>query len=337
VATFDSHSSASDFLRAIAPTYTSQSKESPANSDLCYNPSVMANDHYVPQFYLRNFSPPGEKGQIYVYRRTLPPTLEGISSVASDENYYKKHVDKRLKKQEKVSAPIIKKLLTAPKIELTSDERRRLSVFVAFLANRTPFSQERLHKKHSAILESFVEYCSDKDEFFRYERAKGYAGTDDELEQIRQRGMEAEKHSQIEYQPAKTDDRLMEVALELSQDSTPLIQNKQWHILESTVFVTSDNPVILPRIETQLLLSALGFGRGSVLLPLSPTRCLLMDDAGYGNGVLNVKREKAIEINEYIIASAHDAVFANVESQDIEKAFNRTVPGENTNVRALSS
>ena len=42
------------------------------------------------------------------------------------------------------------------------------------------------------------------------------------------------------------------------------------------------------------------------------------------------KREKVLEINEYIIAGAHTAVFANLRSQDIAKSFDRTVCGENT-------
>ncbi|MGI8839038.1 MAG: DUF4238 domain-containing protein [Pyrinomonadaceae bacterium] len=33
----------------------------------------MAKDHYVPQFYLRNFSPRGKQNQIYLYRRGLAP------------------------------------------------------------------------------------------------------------------------------------------------------------------------------------------------------------------------------------------------------------------------
>src|SRR5882724_11520862 len=84
--------------------------------------SVMAIDHYVPQFYLRNFSPSGKQGQIYLYRRGVPPELAGIRNVASDEDYYKDKVDKTLKKQERESAPIIQKLLNASKIELTVDE-----------------------------------------------------------------------------------------------------------------------------------------------------------------------------------------------------------------------
>ena len=60
-----------------------------------------------------------------------------------------------------------------------------------------------------------------------------------------------------------------------------------------------------------------------------------MNDSTFENKVLNVKHEKVIEINERIIAGAQNAVFANVESQDIEKAFNRTIPGENTNVSIM--
>ena len=308
----------------------------------------MANDHYVPQFYLKNFSPSGKKGRIWLYRRKLPAKLAGIKSVASDEDYYtmkadiqgvdKKQVDKFFQQMENSSRPIITKLLTASKIELSSDDREMLSMFIAFLANRTPLTQERLRKMHEAIATGFASRGADKAEFIRRAKENGFAGTDEELEQWRQSFLEADKHIHLEYQPGETDDVFMGTALELAQDSTPLIQNKQWHILELTrpgVFVTSDNPVILPRIETQSLLSAIGFGRGSVLLSLSPTRCLLMNDSTFENKVLNVKHEKVIEINERIIAGAQNAVFANVESQDIEKAFNRTIPGENTNVSIM--
>ncbi len=306
----------------------------------------MANDHYVPQFYLKNFSPSGKKGRIYLYRRKLPPKLAGIKSVASDEDYYtmkadiqgvdKKQVDKFFQQMENASKPIVTKLLTASKMELSSDDREMLSMFVAFLANRTPLTQERLRKMHAAIATGFASHGADKEEFIRRAKENGFAGTDEELEQWRQSFIEADKHIHLEYQPGETDDFFLETALQLGQDSVPVIQNKQWHILESTssgVFVTSDNPVILPRIETQSLLSAIGFGRGSVLLAVSPTRCLLMNDSRFDSKVLNVKHEKVIEINEYIIAGAHNAVFANMESPDIEKIFNRTVPGENTNVR----
>jgi hypothetical protein len=42
-------------------------------------------------------------------------------------------------------------------------------------------------------------------------------------------------------------------------------------------------------------------------------------------------------LNEHIIAAAHEAVFANLLSKDIEKAFNETTPGANTAVTILDA
>jgi hypothetical protein len=75
---------------------------------------------------------------------------------------------------------------------------------------------------------------------------------------------------------------------------------------------------------------AIGLKCGSVLLPLSPSRCLLIDDYKYGNKLLSITREKTAQINALIIAGAHEAVFANLVSKDIAKVFDGTVRGENT-------
>ena len=48
----------------------------------------MANDHYVPQFYLRNFQIPTKRRWIFQYRHQHQPEARAIRSVASIENYY---------------------------------------------------------------------------------------------------------------------------------------------------------------------------------------------------------------------------------------------------------
>ena len=93
---------------------------------------LMANDHYVPQFYLRNFSPPTTPGRIYSYRRNLRPALVGIRSVASEENYYtmksnlvgvqKDQVDRLFRDIESGAAPIIDYFLTSPNTRLQPNE-----------------------------------------------------------------------------------------------------------------------------------------------------------------------------------------------------------------------
>jgi hypothetical protein len=285
----------------------------------------MANDHYVPQFYLKNFSPWREPKQIYVYRRGVLPQILAIRSVASEEDYYADDVDKSLTKQETESAQIIKKLLTGKPSKLSVDERRRLCSFVGTLANRTPSSQRRLHKGHSMVAGSFEEYCTDKEMFFHYEKAKGYGRTDEELEQLRLSCIEGAKESYIDHQPAKADDRLMGVALELAENTATTLGDREWHILESTtsrVFVTSDNPVILTRAENKSLQLVIGLSDGSVLLPLSPARCLLMDDKK-GREVISINREKVDQINYHTIGNANVAVFANILSKYIAEAVDR--------------
>src|SRR6266542_3982429 len=54
----------------------------------------MAKDHYVPQFYLRNFSPAQSPNQIYRYRKTEGPQLVAINSVACEIGYYPRRIDK---------------------------------------------------------------------------------------------------------------------------------------------------------------------------------------------------------------------------------------------------
>ncbi|MGI8839037.1 MAG: DUF4238 domain-containing protein [Pyrinomonadaceae bacterium] len=99
-----------------------------------------------------------------------------MSRVACDEDYYEDKVDKTLSKHEKQSAPIIKKLLDAPKVDLNYKECNRLSEFIGSLANRTPNSQERLHKGHSFLTGSLAEFFADKEDFFRSERGHGFFG-----------------------------------------------------------------------------------------------------------------------------------------------------------------
>jgi hypothetical protein len=299
----------------------------------------MAKDHYVPQFYLRNFSPWGKQNQIYLYRRGLAPKLVGISSVACDEDYYEDKVDKTLSNHEKQSASIIKKLLDAQKVDLNEKERKRLSAFVGTLANRTPHSQERLHKQHSFVTGSLEEFFADKEDFFRSQRNLGFTGTDEELESIRLGYLASAKQNYLRHDPRRTDSHLIEAALELAKDTEGVIEKRQWHLLESAssrVFVTSDNPVVLTRPENEELWRAVGLNLGSVLLPVSPKRCLLIDDAKRGNALIPISREMADAINRYVIGYAHQAVFANLSSKTIAAAFDRTQLGEKTDVIAAA-
>jgi uncharacterized protein DUF4238 len=141
----------------------------------------MASDHYVSQFYLRQFSPYRKPGLIYVYRKDCAPELVPIKTIACADDYYAEHIDMKLSRGEISSADIVKHLITESRPHLSKDARRRIASFIGLLANRTPRSQQRLHLDHSTVARSFEEYCSDREFFFHSEKQKGYAGTDEEL------------------------------------------------------------------------------------------------------------------------------------------------------------
>jgi len=48
---------------------------------------IMANDHYVPELYLKNFAIPSKRKHVYRYKRGEETKPKAIRSVASKEDY----------------------------------------------------------------------------------------------------------------------------------------------------------------------------------------------------------------------------------------------------------
>jgi len=51
----------------------------------------MANDHYVPRFYLNNFSVGGRPGHVFAYKRGIPAPYKtrSIKTLASENDFYR--------------------------------------------------------------------------------------------------------------------------------------------------------------------------------------------------------------------------------------------------------
>jgi len=97
-------------------------------------------------------------------------------------------------------------------------------------------------------------------------------------EQARQAVLEMGDDLRIEYQPGESEDYFMCTQLEIADRVSDIIEGKFWYLLESTseFFVTSDHPVVLARPENYPAYLGVGFQSATVLLPLSPQRCLLL-------------------------------------------------------------
>ncbi len=112
----------------------------------------MANDHYIPRFYLRNFEIPSRRGHVVVYRRGRKPDLRGVQSVGSANDFYRLKAedvnidrnapDEFLTRMESDAAPIINRVLIAPKLKLSDEELGVLAFFFGYLAVRTPVMRE---------------------------------------------------------------------------------------------------------------------------------------------------------------------------------------------------
>lgn len=294
----------------------------------------MANDHYVPQFYLRNFSPRGEKKKVWAYKRNQPPSLKAIRSVAAQEDFYtffdtetgqpntdaEKFYDKET---ENPAAPIITKIIGMNHLALSEKEREDLAVFIAHLISRNP----RYRVAQNKFLENgdaYLRFLDDEELFIKSMEDLG--GTEEEAR---------ESLAVARQDPQAVKDRLVNDVGELAviggllagMDNAPVVLSRQWQLIESNssrVFVTSDNPVLAIHASGNLGNAPKSFFSEIVCLPICPSKALVLSRrSGFGK-TLKVDREIVDRINKYSMHFAYSSVYSNLESKDIKEAFDAT-------------
>lgn len=298
----------------------------------------MANDHYVPQFYLRNFSPAGKPGRIYVYRRNRRPASVGIRSVASEEDFdllkSDKHgidkgaIAKVLKKSEDDAAPVIHKLLAPSVLSLTPEERGALATFVSYLLYRNPTSMAKLMNFRRAFdIVCLKTVAEDERGFEQYCKERGLEQTPEEREELRQQALDFENHFRLVGDTPEHRDWYFLWGFVGSNVVRPVLLQKFWVLFNNTStrsLITSDNPVTLIAPENHPPQAGVGVENGLVYLPLSPQRALLMGNAKPSKTFVNIKRGAVTELNMRVLHSSYKSVFSNVLSPELEKAYNKT-------------
>lgn len=305
----------------------------------------MANDHYVPRFYLKNFQIDEKPGMIYSYLRGKKPRPMSIKKVASEEEYYKlksdgvlvdrTFPDEFLTMLENIAAPVIKKLLTAHDFDLRLSEHFTLAWFIAYLANRTPFARQRLINADKAKWKKRIKkVAADKEAFLSLiRRDPNFSNkASDELESHRQDLLHKFDEYLILGHSGPVDDHFLEVAFKLSEELWPILMMKKWIILEcptSQVFVTSDNPVVLLPPPGYFEGMSVGFDNAPILFPLSPKRALLISKLK-GTGVVRIWGNKMEDMVAQTITYGHKLVFSNIYSEDFQQIFDSILEGETT-------
>lgn len=258
------------------------------------------NQHYVPQFLLKNFSSRGEKF-IWAYDKNEKFSVQNqikeraIKRVASEEYFYDQFKNSRigsyeyaLKQAEDVTAPIIEKVIKTKKIkELTLEERRSLSLFITLQNLRTK----------GQLLQTAISMNT----------------LSEQLENKANIKIPEVDHKKIWFS-----------MLEQSTSFYEILMNKVWMLSESNnEFLISDNPVTLQnttdRSEIRGTLGLDSYGI-EIYLPISPslTICLFCEKLFTNSGYLKkylpnlkCKSENVENLNSLQIACSERFIFSH--------------------------
>lgn len=298
----------------------------------------MARQHYVPKFYLKNFSISNREDYICAYQRNKKIFVTNIKNVAVEKNFYtfknkitgemNDIVEKTFSLLEGKVSPLIKKLTKTNYLKLTNGEKTLLSCFISILHLRNLSSKERLKNVHLEMTKQVLTISAQNREFFKKHIKK--AGIKIEGE----KGIEEFRKFLLEkkYELYSDDDSyFLAKSLILAQDLAPVIFFKEWNILESDssrVFVTSDNPVSLIRPRDLPQFYGVGFINGLITIPISPKRCLFLKNEKSSKNITRVNRKYVDFINRHTAFYSHKYIYSNIKSRDIQNMFNETVEGE---------
>lgn len=304
--------------------------------------------HYVPQFYLKNFSISTKPDFVYAYRRSQEPFETSIQSVAVKNNLYifrdkltgKKsdEVEKMFAWLEGLVAPIIDKIIKQKTVDLLEQERVVIAEFIAYLHTRNLSFREKQKAIGSAILKQQLKLIAQDETYFKecLKKATNKVNFKDDkkIEKLRQQALNFDQYFKIGY-GKKNEDFFLKQALLVGVKLAPIIFHKEWHLLEnrsSRIFTTSDNPVLLIRPQGLPPIYGVGFANGYIAVPISPSICILLKNDKGGSKKVNANRETVDFINRHTMFFAHKFIYSNILSKDIKSTFNQTKEGASERV-----
>ena len=301
----------------------------------------MARDHYVPQFYLRNFQICKKPGLIYLYRRKVKPREISIRKIAQEDDYYdikldepdidKDAIDRLMLLSERTAAPIITRLLNASSLSvLSGEDRGYLSWFVGLLGSRTPAVRETLASIHLGIGSREFKKMLQDDAEFEAMISKHPDTPAEKIEEMRKAFLNGDIYLDFK-RGGQTEDFLMGQQLQFAQILVDILQHRHWSLIEtvsSLSFLTSDNPVINMPTPYHRRDATWGYADGDILLPLSPKRALWFTDRPLKDKVIAIQRAKMPELQFYIITQCRSAVFSHIVSKDFQRVLDSTEEGK---------
>lgn len=273
--------------------------------------------HYIPQFYLKNFSQDNE--HIYIYDKKVGDKGEfryqTTVQIAHENHFYtirtkrgtKENLEDLFCQFEGDAAKIIDKVRKERRI--TTEEKEKLALFVAFLYARTPTFKTRTETMHSKMGEKIsrmmfkVAPRTMLKKFFKEKEGKDFS--DEEIDNLVDFATNP-KRSKIRFD--FPNEYWIKIMLNIATDIAPAFFGMNWLFLFTKrpyAFITSDNPFLLVPPENYDRFWGVGLltPKARKIIPLSSDMCLMMGDLSENPVVVHTETDKKFfrQVNEHLM------------------------------------
>lgn len=246
-------------------------------------PNTAKRHHYIPQFFLKNFS--DNNKDLWIFDRVKKEYRnQSTRKIASENKFYtyiskgrEENLERVFSQVEGLAKPILNKITNKEKI--TPQEKADFSMFLATLRVRIPdFKKwteegaEKMYKKRNKITfsnRSYVEGLIKK---------SGKKLNKKEIDDLMSFATDEERYG-VKFPP----NYWIKIMLRMSLDVTDLFIDKDWeiyHFKKKYALITSDNPVVLvpPKNPHPFYGYGLATPGTRVVVSVAPNTCLVMGE-----------------------------------------------------------
>lgn len=282
--------------------------------------------HYIPQFYLKNFSL--DKNHVHVYDKAIGPIgsfrYQTTINVAHQNNFYthrtKNGDNKNLEELfciiEGRASTAIRNVLQNKAI--TEKERYDIAVFAGFQYTRTPYFKAKTEIGSQEVYEKSARMWAKmltKDHVKEFFHKKGKDLTDEKIEDILDFGSNP-KRSKIKVNVPR--EHWIKIMLNLGLDAAARFIEMDWIFAITNkpyAFITSDNPFLLFPPEQIDRFRGVGLLTPGArkFLPLSSNLCLIMGDTNIDPqvGFKEAQKDFYRNINKTLMAQSYRFCFGS--------------------------